>query len=138
MPEVIQIDRVYGARELAEVVGVTHHRICVMCKRGTLKAKKDMNGHWRIPGISWANWLISHMPCRGVPERWMTPAQAARYCDVTDYTIRRWCNEGIVPLLKDGRPGYRKLAGRTYLVHGEALRRVVTYRGPKRERKEAG
>ena len=134
MAEQVQYDRVYATKELAKAVDLTVGRIVRMCQDGDLKASRTERGEWRILGSAWMNWLISHMPCRNVPERWMTAQQDSRYCDVSATTIARWVREGTIPAKDDGSPSVRVFGPRMRLVHGSALRKVVRFRGPRRKR----
>jgi len=134
MKEVVQYDRTYTTRELAEAVGVSSNRIAVLCAKGELKASRNEQGHWRILGSAYMNWVISHYPCRAAPEVWMTASQAARYCDVSTSTILSWCRDRRIPNLEDDSPGVRMVGARMYLIHGSALRKMASWRGPKRKR----
>jgi len=134
MTEQVQYDRLYTTRELADAVGLSVANVARKCQLGELKASRTETGDWRILGSAWMNWFIQHMPCRQCPEQWMTPSQAARYCDVAARTIQRWVSDGLVPDRDDGSPGVTRFGPRVTLVHGSALRKVVSFRGPRRER----
>jgi len=61
----------------------------------------------------------------------------ARYCEITANAIRRWCRDREVPSLADGSAGAKRVRyGRktVWLVHGDALRGVMSFRGRMRVR----
>jgi len=134
MVEQVQYDRLYTTRELADAVGLSQVNIAKKCQDGDLKALRTDTGDWRILGSAWMNWIVQHMPCRLCPEQWLTPSQAAHYSDVAARTIQRWVRDGLVPDRDDGSPGARRISPRVTLVHGSALRKVVSFRGPRRRR----
>jgi len=95
----------FNVAEAARLLEVTTSMICILCRRGTLAAKKDSTGRWVIPNDVLETYVLR--------QGFHRVAAIAKANKLHPETIRRWLREDKLKGKKEGHwiiegelPGY--------------------------------